>query len=87
LDVSSFDKLYTSTDYRYVYTISKNFDGALYLKHPANSENRYDMTLSLEYTLGSGDKILITTTVYYLVAQTEAGKITSDYFYAWQASP
>jgi len=82
LDVSSFDKLYTSTDYRYVYTISKNFDGALYLKYPANANNRFEMTLSLEYTLAGSDSILITTTVYYLVAQTEVGATKTDSFYA-----
>jgi hypothetical protein len=82
MDVSAFDKLYTSTDYRYVYTISKNFDGALYLKYPANANNKFDMTLSLEYTLVHPDDILITVTVYYLAAQTEAGKTETDSFYA-----
>jgi len=82
LDVAMFEKLYTSTDYRYVYTISKNFDGALLLKYGANTQNRFDMTLNLEYTLTASDDILITLTVYYLEAQTEAGKTTSDTFYA-----
>jgi hypothetical protein len=82
LDASLFDKQYTSSDYRYVYTISTSFDGALYLKYPANSQNRFDMTLSLEYTLADGDDILITLTVYYLKAITEAGTSTSDTFYA-----
>lgn len=82
IDGSAFDKIITASDIRYTYTISNNFDGALYLKHPANTQNRYDMTLGLEYTLSSGDDIQITLTVYYLVAQTEAGTSTSDSFYA-----
>lgn len=82
LDDSAFTKTFTASDIRYTYTISNSFDGALYLKHPSNSQNRYDMTLGLEYTLTSGDDILVTLTVYYLVAQTEAGTSTSDSFYA-----
>jgi hypothetical protein len=82
LDVSAFDTVYTSTEIRWTYTISKNFDGALYLKHATNANNRYEMTLSLEYTLVHPDDILVTTTVYYLIAQTEAGKTASDYFEA-----
>lgn len=82
LDGSSFDKVYTSTDYRYTYTIASTFDGALYVKHPANSANKYDMTMALEYTLTGSDAILVTVTVYWLKAQTEAGTSTSDTFYA-----
>jgi hypothetical protein len=82
LDGSTFVKTYTASDIRYTYTITNTFDGALYLKHPANAQNRYDMTLGLEYTLSGSDDILITLTVYYLVAQTEAGSSTSDSFYA-----
>lgn len=82
LDGSMFDKLYTATDYRYVYTVSKSFDGALCLKYASNTQNRFDMTLGLEYTLVHPDDILITTTVYYLVAPTEAGATVSDSFYA-----
>lgn len=82
IDVSQFDPVYTASDIRWVYTVSRNFDGALYLEYGANQANRFDMTLSLEYTLTGGDDILVTTTVYYLVAQTEAGTSTSDSFYA-----
>jgi len=82
LDGSAFSKIYTASDYRYVYTISNNFDGALYVKHPSNALNEYDMTLGLEYTLSNGDDILVTLTVYYLVAQTEASTSTTDSFYA-----
>lgn len=85
LDGGSFTKIYTATDYRYTYTVSPNFNGALYLKHAANAQNRYDMTLGLEYTLATNDDILITLTVYYLVAQTEASTSTSDTFYAQEA--
>ena len=82
LDGSLFTKVYTATDYRYTYTISNTFDGADYITYPSNAQNRFDMTLGLEYTLVHPDDILITTTVYYLIAQTEASTSTSDTFYA-----
>lgn len=82
IDGSAFEKTVTASDYRYSYKITTNFDGALYLKYPTNTQNRFDMTLGLEYTLTSGDDILITLTVSILVAQTEAGTTTSDTFYA-----
>lgn len=82
IDGSAFEKTTTASDYRYTYKISSTFDGALYLKYPSNTQNRFDMTLGLEYTLTSGDDILVTLTVFYLVAQTEAGTSTTDSFYA-----
>ena len=82
LDGSVFDQSFTATDIKWTYTITNNFDNALYLQLPANSQNRFDMTLGLEYTLASSDDILVTVTVYYLVAQTEAGTSFSDTFYA-----
>jgi hypothetical protein len=82
LDGSLFEKTYTTTDYRYTYTISRNFDGALYLKLAANAQNRFDSTLGVEYTLANNDDIYLTITYYYLVAQTEAGGSFSDSFYA-----
>jgi len=82
LDGSAFDKIYTATDYRYVYTIARSFDGANYVTLASNANNRFDMTLSLEYTLANSDDILITTTVYYLVAQTEASTSCTESFYA-----
>jgi len=82
LDGSQFVKTPTGSDIRYTHTISNTFDGALYLKHPANAQNRYDATLGLEFTLVSGDDILITVTFFYLKAQTEAGVSASDTFYA-----
>lgn len=85
LDGSAFSKSYTASDIRYTYTISNNFDGAIYLKHPNNANNEYDMTLGLECTLASSDDILVTLTVFYLVAQTEAGTSTNDTFYAQES--
>jgi hypothetical protein len=82
VDGSLFDKQYTSTDYRYIYTISNSFDGALYLKYGTGTQNNFDMTMELEYTLTHPDDILVTLTVYKLVAQTEAGASLSDTFYA-----
>ena len=85
LDKSQFNKAYTASDIRYTYTITNSFDGALYLKYRANSENRTACTLGLEYTLAGSDDILVTLTFYYLVAQTEAGSSTTDYFYAQES--
>ena len=82
LDGSQFAKTSTGSDIRYTYTISNTFDGALYLKHPSNALNQYDATLGLEFTLVSGDDILITVTFFYLKAQTEAGVSASDTYYA-----
>jgi hypothetical protein len=82
LDGSVFTKTVTATDYRYDYQIATNFDGALYLSYATNTNNRYDSTLSLEYTLTHPDDILITLTYYYFVAQTEAGASVTDTFYA-----
>lgn len=85
LDGSSFSKAFTASDIRYTYTIASNFDGCVYLAYAANTQNRFDMTLGLEYTLAGSDDILVTLTVYYLVAQTEAGTSTSDTFYAQES--
>jgi len=85
LDGSEFTKTFTASDIRYTYTITNNFDGAIYLKYPSNAQNRFDMTLGLEWTLATDDFIRVQTTVYYLVAQTEAGASTSDYFQAGEA--
>lgn len=85
LDGSAFDKTLTASDIRYTYTISKTFDGALYLKHSTNAQNRYECTLQLECTLANADDLLVTVTFFYLVAQTEAGGSTNDTFYAQEA--
>jgi hypothetical protein len=82
IDGSAFTQSATASDVRYTLTFSNEFDGAHYVKHPANALNEYDMTLALEFTLSSGDDILVTLTAYYFVAQTEASSSTNDTFYA-----
>jgi hypothetical protein len=82
LDGSSFERIVTATDIRWTYTLTYNFDNALYLKRMAQDNNEYDMTLQLEYTLANSDDIQIGLYVYYLTAQTEAGATASDTFYA-----
>jgi hypothetical protein len=83
LDVSQFQKSFTGSDIRWTYTFSTSFDGANYLVRSAQDTlNKFYMTCEVEYTLSSGDDIRIDLTVYYLEAQTEAGKSTNDYFYA-----
>jgi hypothetical protein len=85
LDGSAFTQTFTASDIRYTYTVTTNFDNAIYLTHGANANNEYDMTLAIECTLASADDILCTLTVYYLVGQTEAGTSTNDTFYAQES--
>lgn len=79
---SAFSRSVTSTEIIWRYTFSYEFDKSHYLVHNVGANNRYDMQLEIEYTLAGSDEILITLTVYYLVAVTEAGTSTSDTFYA-----
>lgn len=86
VDVSAFTKLTTSTDIRWTYTFSNGeFNNALYLSRFPSAANKWDMQTQIEFTLSGGDNILITLTVYYLAAQTEAGATKTSTFYA-QAS-
>lgn len=82
LDAAQFTKSYTASDIRWTYTFTNNFKDANYLYREINSANKYYMNTQVEYTLVHPDDILITCTVYYLVAQTEAGASTTDSFYA-----
>jgi len=82
LDVSNFVFDTTATYYTWTYTYGTTFDTAYYLQRPAGTKNQFDMDVRVEYTLADGTDILITLTVYYLVAQTEARTSTSDSLYA-----
>lgn len=82
IDGSLFTQTITGTDILWTYEITRSFDGALYVKYPANSNNRFDLTEEVEWTLGATDHITCTTTIYYLVAQTEAGASATHTFYA-----
>lgn len=72
----------SDTEMKYSYTISNNFDGALYLSRLPQSSNKYYMTTQIDWTMASSAASGVKLTVYYLIAPTEAGASKFDDFYA-----
>jgi hypothetical protein len=81
LDGSMFQQSFTTQDIRWTYTVTTNFDHAIYITLLANANNRFDMNGQLEFLLGATAAIPITLTVYYLTA-TGSGASISERFYA-----
>jgi hypothetical protein len=82
LDGSQFQQSFTSTDIRWTYTATTNFDHAIYLTLLANANNRFDMNCQIEFLIGTTVAIPITLTVYYLTAPSGSGASISESFYA-----
>jgi hypothetical protein len=77
VDVSSFDKTFTSTDIRYTYTFSNGFDGADYILYMPNTQNKNYFSTALEFNLPSGN-VDVTLTLFTLIPPTEAGTSLTD---------
>lgn len=85
LDANSFTKSFTSVDIRWTYTFTNTFDGALYITRPVGSIGKGYFTCEYEGTLTSGEQCMMTLTLYYLIAPTEAGSSVVCYNTCTQA--
>jgi hypothetical protein len=50
----------------YTYIIGSDLKNAVYWQLPANTNNKFDLTVGIEFRLASGDKLNWTLTVYQL---------------------
>jgi hypothetical protein len=64
LDGSLFSEDVRSSDTKYTYIIGSDFNNIIYWKVPAGTNNKFDNTISVKFTLSSGDILQFTLYVY-----------------------
>ena len=77
VDGSSFAQDVQASQIMWTYTVSSTLYGADYIQLPPNTLNKFDFTTAVQFTLASGNKILITLDIYYLDS-TGASQVLSD---------
>jgi len=85
LSGDSFDKDITSTELKWTYTFSSNFDKALYLKRMPKDITKLYFHAEVEYLLAGSDDLLTSFTIYQLAGLTEAGLSDADTLYSQEA--
>jgi len=64
LQGSNFQESILENYVTYTYTIGSNLKDAVYWELPPNVNNKFDLTVGIEFTLSSGDKLNWTLTIY-----------------------
>jgi hypothetical protein len=64
LDGSLFDEVVLTSKTQYTYKIGTDFDDIVYWKVPSGTNNKFDNTVAVKFTLSSGDVLQFTLYVY-----------------------